>query len=62
MSDEERLNWLEAMHSLHQSVEILYVVDGYEIQVTHDGNPEGKPVHGQTLRHAIDAAAALVQP
>lgn len=56
--DAKRLDWLERMHTLHQSVEILYVVDGYEVIVMHeDGITKlSETVHGDSLRTAIDAA------
>ncbi len=56
-TDTERLDWLEEQYGLHREVEITYVVDGYEIEFTHDGNPtDGKRYHGRTLHEAIDAA------
>jgi len=56
-TDKERLTWLENQFGLHREVEILYVVDGYEIEFTHDGNStDGKIYHGKTLRDTIDAA------
>jgi hypothetical protein len=56
-TDAERLDWLEEQFGLHKEVEITYVVDGYEIEFTYDGNPtDGKRYHGETLRSAIDAA------
>ncbi len=54
--DAARLTWLEDMHTLHKAVEILYVVDGYHVQRTHDSNPIGPEFFGITLREAIDAA------
>jgi hypothetical protein len=56
VSDAKRLDWLESNHTLHRSVEVLYVVDGYEVQLTHDDSPIGPCHHGETLRQAIDAA------
>jgi hypothetical protein len=54
--DTERLDWLEAAHTLHNSVEILYVVDGYIVDIMHhDGATCHKSLHGETLRKAIDA-------
>lgn len=52
------LKWLEDNSTLHQRVEILYVVDGYEVQVMHeDGVTELSPrFHGATLAEAISAA------
>lgn len=56
-TDTERLDWLEGQYGLHREAEITYVVDGYEIEITYEGNPTyGKIYHGETLRDAIDAA------
>ena len=56
--DTRRFEWLEANNTLHKSVEILYVVDGYEVQVMHeDGVTElSPPYRGATIRAAIDEA------
>ena len=58
MTDKERLDWLEANHTLHKAVEILYVVDGYEVTLMHeDGYTVLSPAfHGADLREAIDKA------
>lgn len=55
---QECLQWLEDNCTLHKSVEILYVVDGYEVQVMHeDGVTELSPrFHGETLASAIGKA------
>jgi hypothetical protein len=56
-TDAARLDWLAAAHTLHNSVEILYVVDGYTVDVMHhDGATCHKSSHAETLREAIDAA------
>ena len=57
-TDTARLNWMEKNHTLHRCVEILYVVDGYEVQITHDDFPVGPAYSGETMRAAIDAAMA----
>ena len=56
--DTERLTWLEDNHTLHKSVEIIYVVDGYQVTLMHeDGVTELSPrFQGHDLRSAIDAA------
>lgn len=57
MTDGQMIDWLERMHTLHQQVEILYVVDGYEITVTHDGEPIfGQRWRGENLREALTKA------
>ena len=55
--DKERLDWYEQQHTLHGAVEVLYVyvVDGYELTITHYGNPV-RYVRAPTLRAAIDQA------
>jgi hypothetical protein len=56
-ASEKRLDWLERRHTLHNSVDIVHVVDGYEVHVTEkDGNDLICEVHGETLREAIDRA------
>lgn len=52
------LKWLESMHTLHGSVEILYVVDGYQIQRKFDDSEVGEPIKAQTLEDCIDIAIA----
>lgn len=55
--DTERLDWLEAAHTLHNSVEILYVANGYNVDIMHhDGATCHKSLHGATLREAMDFA------
>lgn len=52
------LQWLESMHTLHGYVEILYVVDGYQIQRKFDDSEVGEPIKAQTLEDCIDIALA----
>jgi hypothetical protein len=52
----KHIEWLEMMHTLHGAVEILYVVDGYQLTRTYDGSEVGKPIHGKSLAIAIDNA------
>jgi hypothetical protein len=55
--DAERLDWYEQQHTLHGSLELLYVVDGYELsQMAEDGDTRVLQVYGESLRAAIDAA------
>ena len=58
MNDDKRFAWLESNSTLHERVEILYVVDGYEVQVMHeDGVTAITPAYrGETIREAIDRA------
>jgi hypothetical protein len=52
-TDGEILDWLERQHTLHRQVEILYVVDGYELTINHDGEPiRDLCWRGETLREA----------
>lgn len=53
-----RIDWLQRMHTLHRSVEMLYVVDGYQVTVCWDGDPISTGYHGETLAAAIDKAMA----
>lgn len=55
-TDAKRIQWLETVSTLHQHVEILYVVDGYEITLVYDESPIHGPFHGLTLADAIDRA------
>lgn len=50
------LQWLESMHTLHGAVEILYVVDGYQIQRTYDDSHVGEPIKADNLAECIDIA------
>lgn len=50
-----RMEWLEDMHTLHGTVEILYVVDGYQLTYMYHDCEIAK-VHGATLNAAIDTA------
>lgn len=55
MTDARIIDWLERVSTLHQQVEILYVVDGYEVQLTYDGEPIfGQKWRGETLREAFE--------
>lgn len=52
-----RLQWLQDHSTLHNFVEILYVVDGYEVSVVDESERVVLgPAHGATLAQAIDAA------
>lgn len=53
-----RMEWLEDMNTLHGTVEMLYVVDGYQLTYTYYDSQIGEPVHGATLAEAIDKAIA----
>jgi hypothetical protein len=55
--DTERLDWYEVQHGLHTAVEVLYVVDGYDLSLTYNGDSTAE-FHGDTVRVAIDAAIA----
>lgn len=56
--DQDRLNWIESQTTLHRSVDILYVVDGYAVTVIDStfGRAWEKTFHGTSFREAIDAA------
>lgn len=57
MIDSQILEWLEDNHTLHKAVEALYVVDGYEVSITYDGNVIKGPFRAETLREAYIKAA-----
>lgn len=58
INDEQRLQWIEDHLTLHRDVELLYVVDGYQVTLldTTPGRPYEREYLGETLRDAIDAA------
>lgn len=53
--DKLRLDWLENFTTLHNYVEITYVVDGYDCSVFVADNLAGT-YWGKTLREAMDKA------
>jgi hypothetical protein len=55
-TDAQILDWLEESHTLHREVEVTYVVDGYEVEILHDGTAIFGPWHGETLREAYSLA------
>ena len=51
--------WLESKCTLHNTIEIHYVVDGYEVQeVVGDGARVAKSYKGDTVARALLVAAA----
>lgn len=63
MTDSERLDWYQAQHTLHKFIEVLYVVDGYELNLmAEDGERVAATYKGETLRDAIDQAIQSAQP
>lgn len=55
LADAQRLDWLEAANTLHNQVEFLYVVEGYEALITRDGTVSiANCAKGETIREAID--------
>ncbi|UVX30769.1 hypothetical protein S10a_00056 [Klebsiella phage VLCpiS10a] len=50
------IEWLQSMHTLHGAVEILYVVDGYQIQRTYNDVEIGSPIKADTLVDCINIA------
>ncbi len=56
-TDTDIIDWLENQYDLHRELEITYVVDGYVVEFTYDGNPtDRKRYHGDTLRAALRKA------
>lgn len=55
---DPRVEWLESMHTLHNEIEVLYVVTGFRLtHIYHDC--EIASVEGETLEQAIDHAMSL---
>lgn len=53
-TDTEMLDWLENQYGLHRELEITYVVDGYTVEFTYNGNStDGNQYHGVNLRDAL---------
>lgn len=57
-TDAEILDWLERMHTLHTTVEALYVVDGYRVQILYDEDACFE-FHGDSLRDAYTKAMRI---
>jgi len=51
-----QIEWLEKANTLHRQVDILYVVDGYQVTVTWDGCAISDSFHGETVAEAIGKA------
>jgi len=61
-TDTSILDWLERMHTLHVTVEMLYVVDGYRVSINYDDLPvKNLEWRGPNLRDAL-RQAMLAQP
>jgi hypothetical protein len=54
--DARRLDFLEAESTLHKQPEILYVVDGYLLEIVDERSRTMRAGKGETLRAAIDSA------
>jgi hypothetical protein len=52
------IDWLQRHTTLHRDVELAYVVDGYEVTITHDCVPIAGPWRGKDLRSALTLAMA----
>lgn len=52
-TDADMLDFLERHHTLHKTVEFLYVVDGYEATVMWDDEPMSPTFKGETLRETL---------
>lgn len=55
-SDSEIIDWLGRNHTLHRGVEVVYVVDGYTVEIIHDGVSISDQWHGKTVREAYSKA------
>lgn len=57
MSDSRIIDWLERMSTLHQQVEILYVIDGYLVTISSDSYVYSeKRYYGIALREVLKKA------
>lgn len=52
VSDKDIVDWIEKYSTLHMSVKVLYVVDGYQIAIMYDDHVLYGPIKGDTLRKA----------
>ncbi len=51
------INWIEKHTTLHTTVEVVYVVDGYEVSVLNDRSADiAGPWHGKTVFDALNLA------
>ena len=58
----DRMAELERHVGLHYSIEIIYVVDGYDAKlVGHDGSTVMAEAQGDSIIQAIDKLAKVVQ-
>jgi hypothetical protein len=53
-----QIEWIQKVNTLHRQVQILYVVDGYEVTIEWDGNAISPDFHGKTVADAIEKAMA----
>jgi hypothetical protein len=53
-----QIEWIQEVNTLHRQVEILYVVDGYEVTIEWDGVAISPDFHGETVSDAIEKAMA----
>lgn len=56
MEDKARLDWYENNSTLHKEIEILYLVDCYEVTLINDRNGTQQSYRGDSLRTAISNA------
>jgi hypothetical protein len=61
MTDADRLGFIERWTTLHYGVEIIYIVDGYSLEILHDENLAFGPFYGEAFKAAIDAAILGMQ-
>lgn len=54
--DKERLDWLEKNSTLHKEIEILYLVDCYEVSTINIRNGVAESYRNDSIRTAIDSA------
>lgn len=54
--DMLRIDWIQQVLSLHQMIDILYVVDGYELRISFTDGRDDREYIGSTLRLVLDFA------
>lgn len=55
------LKFLYEWTTLHTSVEVMYVVNGYEVLVTYDGNDHKGPFFAKTIEEAVELAERSIK-
>jgi HD superfamily phosphohydrolase YqeK len=59
-TDTQVLNFIEKHHTLHTKIDVLYVVDGYEVTLLRDESQISETFKGDTLRDALGQMMAAI--